>query len=169
MKINKKDVPTYIYMLFYMLFIISMNSLFLYCYIKYCEINISNLKGYERNIFIYSTFISTIVCLIFIILTFIMWYFELNYYIKGININFFSYFGEIESKKTRFIFGIMKVIISSSYLQYNSNIKETTTITVAKSIFSTIYFIIGAINIFISYSEKFKIKNKNLMLWSIYT
>lgn len=143
----------YISCISYILFITVLNILFIY-------ITIVNYKEFSLEGLLKINIICEIIIdFILIVLTYTMTYIEFNYYINKKNKDIFKYIGEIKSKRTRLLFGLLQLFISCYYIKNNTNFINNITIT--KITFGIIYFIIGIINICISFFGKFKIKNKN--------
>lgn len=143
----------YIFCVLYILFISVLNALFIYITVNNYE---TTFTGFFKIINIIA---EVFIDLLLLLLTYLMIYLEFNYYIKNKNNDIFKYLGEIKSKKTRLLFGIVQVFISFYYIKNNTN-KLTNTI-MAKTILGFLYLIIGIINIILSFFNKFTIRNKN--------
>lgn len=154
---NLKNQYIKIYIIFYFIILITLNISFVYnIYHNYKNKVWKN----DRGLFIYICIFDIFIDLYLILLSFIIYVLETIHILKLKIFVFFIIFGiDIKTKRTRLIFGLIQLLISCYYIQYNAN--TSTEMLILKTIFSTLYFLIGVINIILSVLNKFNVKIKN--------
>lgn len=139
MEIKDKNIKL-LYLIFIFLIILILNISFIY--------NIhNNYKNKEWNsknkgLIIYVCIFDVFIDLYLISLSFIIYILEAIHILNLKIFDFFIIFGiEIRTQRTRLIFGLIQLIISSYYIQYN--IDNVNNMMILKIVFSTLYFVMG--------------------------